>query len=236
MKSLSRILIIPIICLFALSGCAKDLAVGQDPGVSISTLTELPAPTGTVGYVVAPNDTLEIAVAQSEMLSGTYLTDGSGYITYPLLGRVFVSGKSPGQVSQMLADRLRGQYVIDPQVNVRPTGTITSSVSIGGEVKQAGNYPAATSYSLLRAINNAGGLDEYAKVDDVLVLRTVDNQRYIGVYNIQAIQRGNYTDPQIYPGDIITVGDSPGRRSLATILQFIPLLSTSVILFDRTFN
>ena len=36
-------------------------------------------------------------------------------------------------------------------------------------------------------VNQAEGLAEYAKQDDVLILRTVDNQRYIGVYN----HRGN---------------------------------------------
>ena len=53
---------------------------------------------------------------------------------------------------------------------------------------------------------------------------------------IEGIQRGNYPDPMIYPGDIVTVGDSPSRRTLESVLQFIPLLSTSAILIDRTFN
>ena len=67
-------------------------------------------------------------------------------------------------------------------------------------------------------------------------MRTVGGQRYIGVFNIEGIQRGNYPDPMIYPGDIVTVGDSPSRRTLESVLQFIPLLSTSAILIDRTFN
>ena len=85
----------------------------------------------------------------------------------------------------------------------------------------------------MRVVNQAGGLAEYAKLDDVLVLRTVNGQRYIGAFNIQAIQRGNYVDPTVYPNDIIIVGDSPNRRRLDGILQFAPLLSTSAILIDR---
>ena len=96
-----------------------------------------------------------------------------------------------------------------------------------------GEYPVLGRQSLLRVINQAGGLAEYAQLDDVLILRTVAGQRYIGAYNIQGIQRGNYEDPTVYPNDIIVVGDSPNRRRLDSILRFAPLLSTSAILIDR---
>ena len=96
-----------------------------------------------------------------------------------------------------------------------------------------GDYPVLGRQSLLRVVNQAGGLADYANLDDILIFRTVGGQRYIGAYNIQAIQRGNYEDPRVYPNDIIVVGDSPNRRRLDNILRFVPLLSTSAILIDR---
>jgi polysaccharide export outer membrane protein len=220
----------------ALSACAKDRAFGLAPDVEVSQLSELPAPSGLRAYTVGNQESIEVTVLDAEQLSGTYLTDAEGYIAFPLVGDLFVGGKTPNQIAQMIADRLRGQYIVNPQVRVRPAELPTPSISIGGEVTQPGTYPAATSPTLIRAINNAGGLDEYAKSDDVLVIRTVGAQRYIGVFNIEGIQRGNYPDPLIYPGDIVTVGDSASRRTLETILQFIPLLSSSVILIDRAFG
>lgn len=220
----------------ALSACAKDRAYGLSPDVEVSQLSELPAPTEVRAYTVGSQERIEITVLDAEQLSGTYVTDAEGYIAFPLVGDLFVAGKTPNQIAQMIADRLRGQYIVNPQVRARPAELPTPSVSIGGEVVQPGTYPAATSQSLIRAINNAGGLDEYAKSDDVLVMRTVDGRRYIGAFNIEGIQRGNYPDPVIYPGDIVTVGDSPSRRTLETVLQFIPLLSTGVILIDRAFG
>lgn len=220
----------------ALAGCAKDRSVGLATSIEVASLSELPAPAKAQVYTVGAQEQLEINVADAERLSGTYLTDPEGYIAFPLVGDLFVSGKTPNQVARMIADRLRGEYIVNPQVRVRPTSMSVPSVSIGGEVSQPGTYPAATSQTLLRAVNNAGGLDEYAKKDDVLILRTVAEQRYIGVYNLEAIERGNYEDPAIFPGDIVIVGDSPGRRNLENILQFVPLLSTSAILIDRTFN
>ena len=236
MTGITSKLSVMLAAMLALSACAKDRSVGLSPDIQVAQLSELPAPAGVRAYTVGSQERIEVTVLDAEPLSGTYLTDAEGYIAFPLVGDLFVGGKTPNQIAQMIADRLRGEYVVNPQVRVRPAELPTPSISIGGEVVQPGTYPAATSQTLIRAINNAGGLDEYAKSDDVLVMRTVGGQRYIGVFNIEGIQRGNYPDPMIYPGDIVTVGDSPSRRTLESVLQFIPLLSTSAILIDRTFN
>ena len=216
-----------------LAGCAANRATGAASDVELTDLESLPAPAG--GYVtrIHPGDQLEISVVNSEPLSGVYIVDDNGELYFPLIGAVDVEGASPTEVGQRIAQRLRGQYLRSPDVRVVPTELSQPTVSVGGEVKKPGAYPARLSRTLARTINNAGGLSEYAKSEDVLILRTVNGQNYIGVYNIEAIQRGNYPDPQIYADDIITVGDSPARRRLSQILQFMPLLSTTAIFIDR---
>lgn len=233
MTALTKTILLSVAMALTLSGCAKDRSFGMAPTIEVASLTELPALPAIQPYTVGGQEQLEIIVTDAERLSGTYLTDAEGYIAFPLVGDLYVAEKTPNQVGRMIADRLRGEYIINPQVRVRPSAIEAPTISIGGEVEQPGTYPAGSSQTLLRAVNNAGGLSDIAKVDDVLVMRTVNDQRYIGVYNIEAIQRGNYADPVIYPGDIVTVGDSVARRNLENILQFIPLLSTSAILLDR---
>jgi len=233
MMSIFRNFLLAVAGAGLLAGCATDRSAGLAAGIELTDLTALPAPEG--GYVarILPGDQLEISVVNSELLSGTYIVDDNGELVFPLIGAVAVAGDSPTRVGEKIAARLAGRYVRDPDVRVVPTDLSQPTVSVGGEVEKPGAYPARHSRTLARAINNAGGLSEYAKSDDVLVLRTVNGQNYIGVYNIEAIQRGNYPDPQIYADDIITVGDSPGRRRLSQILQFMPLLSTTAILIDR---
>jgi len=236
MTSLIGRLLAAVLVSASLTACAYDRTVGAAPGIEVADLTQLPVPRDIGFYTIGAQDTLEISVVGSEMLSGTFLTDDEGYLNYPLVGDVFVGGKTPSEAARLIADGLRGRYVINPQVSVRPEAIPVPTISVGGEVEAPGAYPAAESVSLLRAVNNAGGLSDFAKSDDVLVLRTIDGQRYIGVYNIEAIQRGNYEDPAIYPNDVVTVGDSPFRRTLQTVLQLVPLLSTSIILLDRSRN
>lgn len=217
----------------SLSGCATDRSYGEAPGIEIAELEDLPPPVIENLYVIGPQDTLEIEVVGAERLSGTYLTDGQGRISFPLVGLLDLSGLAPNQASDMIADVLRGKYLLDPQVRVIPSKIPAPTVSVGGQVNKPGEYEILGRQSLLRVVNQAGGLAEYAKLDDVLILRTVRGQRYIGAYNIQGIQRGNYADPTVFPNDIVVVGDSPNRRRLDAILRFAPLLSTSAILIDR---
>lgn len=217
----------------ALSGCATDRGYGQASGIEIAELEALPAPRLENLYVIGPQEALEIEVVGAERLSGTYLTDGEGRVSFPLIGLLNFEGMAPNEAAELIANYLRGRLLLNPEVRVIPSQIPPPTVSVGGQVDAPGEYPVLGRKSLLRVVNQAGGLAEYAQLDDVLILRTVAGQRYIGAYNIQAIQRGNYEDPAVYPNDIIIVGDSPNRRRLDSILRFAPLLSTSAILIDR---
>jgi len=87
--------------------------------------------------------------------------------------------------------------------------------------------------TLMRAVALAGGVTEYAKLDDVVVFRTVGKKQYVGIYNMGAIRRGNYADPEIFPNDVVIVGNSPQRRMFKDILAATPALISPLILLAR---
>ena len=213
-----------------LSGCAIDRSIGLAPGVEVTALEELPVPRGEISYVIGPQEKLAIDVVGAPSLSGTFLTDIDGTLSFPLIGTVDLVGKTPREASKDIADRLRGQYLLDPQVRVIPEEFPVPSISVGGQVKTPGSYPAVGRQTLMRAVNEAQGLTEFARIDDVLVFRTVEGKRYIGAYNLGAIQRGNYPDPLLYPNDIVVVGDSPERRRLETFLRLLPAFATAAVI------
>ncbi len=217
------------------SSCATtDRSVGLDPGIEVSALEQLPAPRGANFHTIGSQETLQIEVVGAPTLSGTFLTDIDGRLAFPLIGTVDIAGKSPADAGRIIADGLRGAYLRDPQVRVIPKDSPVPSISIGGQVRKPGSYPAAGQPTLLRLVNQAEGLTQYARLDDVLIMRTVADQRYIGVYNLGAIQRGNYTDPQLFANDIVMVGDSPERRRLEVLLQVLPpIVTTAAILISQ---
>ena len=68
--------------------------------------------------------------------------------------------------------------------------------------------------TLLKAIARAEGWTEFSKKREVLVFRKVGGQQYAALYDAKAIERGQYSDPELYPNDTVVVGDSQARRNL----------------------
>jgi polysaccharide export outer membrane protein len=50
-----------------------------------------------------------------------------------------------------------------------------------------------------------------------------------GLYDLKAIRAGAYADPEIYPNDVIVVGESVGRRIFKDALQIVPLITTPIV-------
>ncbi|WP_120077627.1 polysaccharide biosynthesis/export family protein [Aurantiacibacter odishensis] len=216
-----------------LGACAStDRTYGTSGDIAVTSLTALPAPESTMPRFSSMG-IIEVTVAQDETLSGTYVIGENGMLDFPLIGEVAALGLSPTQLAAVIASRLSGEYVIDPSVTVNPINATPPAISIGGQVERPGNYPMAEATTLMRAINTAGGLGDYAREDDVLVFREVSGERYIGLYNLEAIMRGNLPDPELYDGDIVMVGDNPGERRLERILQILPAVTSSLVLLDR---
>ena len=66
-----------------------------------------------------------------------------------------------------------------------------------------------------------------------MILRTVDNQRMAGLYDLGAIRRGAYVDPPIYANDVVIVGDSPERRLFRDIVSLAPLVAAPLVAVVR---
>ncbi|MGB3752519.1 MAG: polysaccharide biosynthesis/export family protein, partial [Parerythrobacter sp.] len=213
--------------------CTTDRSYGEAAGIEVTQLGELPVPESPRGYGLRVYDEIVVRVLQDESLNGTYRIDEGGQIDFPYIGMVQAEGRSAAQIQAELARRLSPGFIRDPEIVVRPTDVSQLTVSLGGEVASPGNYPVRVSPTLLRAINAAGGTAQFAQLDDVLIFREVEEVQYIGLYNLEAIRRGNYPDPDLVPGDVVMVGYSPARQRLETIFTYLPLLTTSVVLIDR---
>ena len=143
---------------------------------------------------------------------------------------------TPGDLAVEIQDRLRGNYVRDPQVTVNLKETTNQLVTVDGQVTRPGMYPVTGRMTLIRAVAAAGSTSEFARLDDVVVMREVGGQTYLGLYNLGAIRRGNYEDPEIFPNDVVVVGDSKQRRLFRDLLQVVPLLTTPLVVLLNNSN
>ena len=236
--------VVVILASIALASCAGSKPLGQGPysagtksGVRVVTSQELPPPERTDlveqnrPYLIGPFDKLVIDVFGIEELSKKEVqTDAGGRISFPLAGIVEAAGKTPAEVEEILEERLRGRFVRDPQVTVNLKETVSQVITVDGQVKEPGLYPVIGRMTLMRAVATAKGSAEFAKLDDVVIFRTVGGQKMAALYNLKAIRRGYYDDPEVFANDVVVVGDSAGRRLFKDALQIAPLLTTPLIL------
>ena len=199
---------------------------GQLPPPEAMDLFELNRP-----YLIGPFDKLLIDVFGIEELSTKEVqTDAGGRISFPLAGIIEAAGKTPAEVEDIIEGRLRGRFVRDPQVTVNLKETVSQVITVDGQVKEPGLYPVIGRMTLLRAVATAKGTAEFAKLDDVVIFRTVKGQRLAGLYNLKAIRRGSYDDPEVFANDVVVVGDSSARRLFKDALQVLPLLTTPLVI------
>lgn len=228
------------------SGCAKDAPpVASVPNAPVSILATLPEPEAgdvvrsTRSAFVGPFSELRVEVFGVPEMQRDIMADGEGNFSFPLVGAVAAAGKTPGVIAEEIRNRLTGRYIRDPQVtvnfksSVNPLSVQSMSVTVDGQVNRSGSYPIVGRVTLMRAVALAGGTNEFAKLEDVVVFRDVGGEKYVGLYNLGSIRRGNYADPEIFPNDVVIVGDSPARRQLKDILQIGPALLSPIILLAR---
>ncbi|MBL8656335.1 MAG: polysaccharide export protein [Altererythrobacter sp.] len=179
--------------------------------------------------LIGPLDTIEVNVFNVEELTREIQVDASGRIAMPLIGTLEARGKTADELAAIIERSLAGRYIKQPDVTVNIKNSVSQVVTVDGEVEEPGLYPVTNQTTLSRAIASAKGLSEFARLEDVVIMRTVEGRRMAGLYSLEAIRRGLYPDPAVYANDIVIVGDSPQRRLFKDLVSVSPLLASPLI-------
>lgn len=234
--TVTRCLGLAVPAALVLAGCVSQAPLRSTADLTVvSDLEALPPPTRSDltpadrASFVGPLDTIAVDVFNIPELTREVQVDAGGRISMPLIGTVEAGGKTSSELARAIEVALRAHYVRNPEVTINIRNSVSQVVTVDGQVVEPGLYPVTNQMTLLRAIASAKGMAEFAKLDDVVVLRTVGNKRMAGLYNIGAIRQGHYADPAIYANDIIVVGDSPQRRLFRDVIALSPLLAAPLL-------
>ena len=228
-----------LLCLILLPSCGGQTILGQSPNVTSVSYEGLPEPkridllSSNRPYLIGPFDKLKIDVVGIEDLSKDVQIDASGRLSFPLIGVVEASGLTPSELADEIESRLQGKFVRNPEATVNLEETVSQVITVDGQVDEPGLYPVIGRMTLMRAVATAGGTAEFAKLSDVVIFRNVDGEQLAGLYNLKAIRRGNYKDPEVFANDVIVVGDSQARRLFKDLIQASPLITTPLIILTR---
>lgn len=177
--------------------CASSLAAAQAPGAGTASPVAS-APSSLSSYKLGVGDIISVKVFGEDDLSRekVKVTD-AGSVAYPVLGDIKVLGRTVAELEKLVADGLRGRYLVNPRVTV--TIEEYRQFFVDGQVGKTGGYPYQPGLNVAKAISLAGGLRERASVNKIFIIREGDRpQNRIKVD----------MSTEVRPGDILTIEES----------------------------
>jgi len=168
----------------------------------------------TAEYRVAPGDVLQVFVWKEADLSREVRVRPDGYLAVPLVGDLFAVGKTLRGLAAELSQQL-ASFVTQPVVTVTLKESITLRFFVVGQVGKPGEFPLLGRTTVMQALAIAGGFQEYAKTDEIKILRQelavaggrVRTQEIVLPVSYKSLAQGQNLqgDVVVKPGDVIVV-------------------------------
>lgn len=193
------------ICLFLLfsSACTSSPPTLPPRLPSSTELRDLKS----ANYLGA-GDIVEIRVYREPELSGLYHVGVDGSFTFPLIGEVNASLGGISALTTQITERLKSEYLRDPQVTVLLKESRSKKVFVLGLVKKPGSYTYEAQMSVVQAIALAGGLQTLAAKDLVLIRSDSTGRELKFRIPFREISQGRAPNSPLEPGDILFVPES----------------------------
>ena len=165
-------------------------------------------------YRVNPGDQLQISVWREDQLQRAAMVLPDGTISFPLVGRIAAAGQTTREIEQAISEGLVGKYVDGdvPDVTVAVSATSGLQFSVIGKVRSPGSFTPGRYLTLLEAVSLAGGVDEFANLDNVVVVRKSGNGLVVIPVKLSGILRSRSVSieavnalPLIRSGDTVIV-------------------------------
>jgi polysaccharide biosynthesis/export protein len=157
-------------------------------------------------YVIGPEDVLLISFWRDDSMSGEAVVRPDGKITLKLLNDIDVVGLTPEQLREKLAKDAT-KFLEEPAPTVIVKQINSRKVFITGEVAKPGPYPLNSPTTVIQLITLAGGLNEYAKREEIGILRTENGKTTRLPFNYEQIREGKRLEQNVSlkPGDTVIV-------------------------------
>jgi len=204
---INRALIICVVSFVAASASSQVAASHPADRDGAAADTTVPPPQVDASYVIGTDDVLSINVWKETELSRQIPVRSDGKISLPLIGEVLAAGRTPVQLQQDIADKLKN-YITDPQVTVIVQQINSLKFNVLGQVNKPGSYPLTAGTTIVDAIAVAGGFKDFAKKKSIYVIREdAGGNEHRFTFNYQAFIKGANTDQNIAlkPRDTVVI-------------------------------
>lgn len=167
--------------------------------------------------------------AQSSNLP--YLVDAAGYVNFPVLGKLKLSGLTHTEVLTLFQNKV-SKYINNPIITVR---LLNFKVAIQGAVSAPGTYTSETDrLTVIQALAKAGDITDIGNRKNVMIIR--DNNGLRTVERLDLTKANFMSSPYFYlaQNDVIYVEQgystmNPNTRLYATVTSIFLSIVTFVI-------
>ena len=170
------VLLLGLGCGLSLAAQVTNGAAAKDTATAVRSTKSAQAeganaqPAAGRDYIIGNGDLLAINVWKEAEISRVVPVRPDGKISLPLIGELQASGRTPRQLQEEIAKKLK-DYVAEPEVNVIVQEIKSQKFNVLGMVMHPGSYTLTKPMTVIDAIAMAGGFRDFAKQKDVYVLR-----------------------------------------------------------------
>ncbi len=139
-------------------------------------------------------------------MSGDAVVRPDGRISLPLINDIPAAGLTPDQLRVEL-ERAAARFVREPNATVVVKQINSLKVFITGLVARPGGYPITARMTVLQLIALAGGLQEYADREHIVVLRVEEDRQTSYRFNYKEVaqQKRIGQNLELRAGDTVLV-------------------------------
>lgn len=210
MKGKGILLAVVLIC--TLNGCVKKPSTTQLNAKNDSSISERTKYKLVDDYRIGVDDIVQVNVWRNPDLSVQVPVRPDGKISVPLIGDVIAGGMTPEEVAADIKTKLSA-FIRDPQVavilNELRSHEFLSRIRITGAVKNPRSIPYRQGMTVLDAILEAGGPNEFASPNDAKLFRRGEQGAKNNIRSVKLndifIRGDMNTNYDLQPGDVITV-------------------------------
>jgi polysaccharide export outer membrane protein len=203
-------------------GPLRWLALGVWLGALACASTGDAPPPSTEGqpYRVGPPDQLQINILPEPAIERQVVVRPDGMISVDLVGDIPAAGRTTEEIGRDVETRI-GRYKRDARVTVSLVQSLSTEITVLGEVNRPFTFPLDRETRLIEALGRVGGAKNFADKNDIRVIRFEDGQSRVYKVDLKAIEKGDLSSNILMRGGDIVYVPPTTLASIGYTLQMV---------------
>jgi polysaccharide export outer membrane protein len=152
---------------------------------------------------IGPGDLVMVQVFDIPELTQVVRVSWNGLVSLSLIGSIKIDDLTTSEAADLIISRLKeGHFIKSPEVSVFIQEYATQGVSVLGEVRQPGLYPAVGPRKLLDLLSQAGGVTP-AAASEVTIRRRDGTEQHVNIDMSGTANQMIAANVDIDPGDTV---------------------------------